>query len=72
MVAQNVSSFSCVRFPKKTRRKWTKKTVNVIVKRQTNKRVDNNVPSMFDKSADDRKLLLKMEICKRKLRKADP
>ena len=43
MVAQYVSSFSCARFPEKTRRKWTPNTVNVIVKKK-NKQIDNNLP----------------------------
>ena len=45
MVAQYVFSFSCARFPEKTRRKWTLKTVNVIVKnKQKNKQIDNTFP----------------------------
>ena len=55
MVAQYVSSFSCARFPKKTRRKWTPKTVNVIVKKQTNRQQSSMVCTLTDYKNDVKK-----------------
>ena len=59
MVAQYVFSFSCARFPEKTRRKWTLKTVNVIVKKQTKKQTNRQhfsmVCTLIDHRNDDKK-----------------
>ena len=55
MVAQYVFSFSCARFPEKTRRKWTLKTVNVIVKKQTNRQHFSMVCTLIDHRNDVKK-----------------